>query len=646
MTDTSRTAAQSVFRDAIPPAAHAAHGDRQPQNFEEVRTWTAEHKPHDLQHLNVFLETWGYGPAYLLALSSAAPDPHSPAPHAFSSLLDWFDAAFPKSRRNQHPRLDLGVSLARYKKVREGVRRAIRGSMGAYERRAARNAAEDGWAELLALLKPLTENAGPLDARSFSMLKSFADIARRADLQPWQLAADTYEELEKAFATVPARELSKRAIATLNAWNGLVAFEDLLPPAPLPPLPVRRRAGELPPQIAARIDELVAIAATRIDLNTNKAHDRVSSEARDLYRAALRYHIKLLPQCPENPDMAYDRPVTDLESVNDVDALFAPEHISATIRATEDREHLPEALQADTALAYYKTVRLVLEKSLAAFDSGWSTEIKKRIKSSDYFKGVDRDEMPEHLQDWCRDLVNDPVKERRFHNLHRIFRAKAEAIMQTAQDETGRFHPERLSADDRARVIRLGVCAAVCAVMLTGRPLRLRNAIWLRHRGRRANINPRAGWEFFIPAEEAKAGKKIPEMTPCAERHGPAVLDWYLAHIRPLIDPKNASIYLFPSIRTPGGRLNPSTFRYWFQSAANDAGMAMTFNRFRHGFASILIREGEDIRNISDMLANTPAVCARRYAFLDPDRGATHSQNTMTRAANNVEQTLRRGART
>jgi site-specific recombinase XerD len=124
------------------------------------------------------------------------------------------------------------------------------------------------------------------------------------------------------------------------------------------------------------------------------------------------------------------------------------------------------------------------------------------------------------------------------------------------------------------------------------------------------------------------------------------VLDWYLAHIRPMIDPKNASIYLFPSIRTSGGRLNPSTFRYWFQSAANDAEMPMTFHRFRHGFASILIREGEDIRNIADMLANTPAVCARRYAFLDPDRGATHSQNTMMRAANNVEPTLRKGART
>ena len=118
-TRSPRTAAQAVFQNTGPCAAHAAHGNRQPQNFEDIRTWTSEHKPHDLQHLNVFLETWGYGPAHLLALSSAAPDPHSPAPQRYGSLLEWFDAAFPKSRRNMHPRLDLGVSLDRYKKVRE-----------------------------------------------------------------------------------------------------------------------------------------------------------------------------------------------------------------------------------------------------------------------------------------------------------------------------------------------------------------------------------------------------------------------------------------------------------------------------------------------------------------------------------------------
>ncbi|MCB1313714.1 MAG: site-specific integrase [Sedimentitalea sp.] len=325
--------------------------------------------------------------------------------------------------------------------------------------------------------------------------------------------------------------------------------------------------------------------------------------------------------------------------------MFAPEHVSATIRATEDREHLASAVQADSALGYYKTLRLILGRNADAFDPGCIAEITRRLKSSEYFKDVDRDEMPEHIQAWCRDLVNDPQTERRFHNLHRIFRAKAEQVIDGARDADGHFDAGHLGDRDRLRVIRLGVCAAVCAIVLTGRPLRLRNAIWLRYRGRRANINPKAGWEFFIPAEEAKAGVKIPEMSPRADRQGPDVLDWYLREIRPLIDPDNKSIYLFASIQTAGGRMNPSTFRNWFQSAANDAGIPMTFHRFRHGFASILIREGESMRIIADMLANTVGVCATRYAFLDPDRSARQAQEAMTRAADKAERRIRKGGR-
>ena len=632
----------STAKAALVTPIQSVNGNHQPVNFQEIWDWTAHHKKHDLQLLRVFLEKWGYGPAGTLSLSSNASDKSTPAPNSFSRLLEWFAAAFPKSRRGIHPRLDLCVTLDRYKKIREGVRRSILGCMGAYGARATRNALQDGWTELLALLQPLTENHGPLDQRSYSLLKTFVDIARRAGLEPWHLTEDMFDALEDAFVTAQDRELTKKAFQILNEWNGLVDFGDLLPQTPIPAPPARRLTDALPPHIEERIDQLVSIAATRIDINTSRIHDKVTQETKNAYRAALRYHVKLLPYCPIDPDTAYDRPVSDLEAANDVDALFAPEHISATIRATEDREHLPSAIQPDSALTYYKTIRMILERNVDAFDAADVADIKLRIKSSEYFKDAGRDEMPEHIQAWCRDLVKNPEKERRFHNLHRIFRAKAEEVMKNALDQNGVFDADRLSAQDRPRVIRLGVCAAVCAIMLTGRPLRLRNAIWLRHRGRRANINPGAGWEFFIPADEAKAGVKIPEMTPRVNRQGPAVLDWYLKSIRPLIDPKNESIYLFPSIRVPGGRLHPSTFRQWFQSAANDAGVPMTFHRFRHGFASILVRMGESMRNIADMLANSEAVCSKRYAFLDPDSSAKIAQDAMAEAASAAECTIRK----
>ena len=165
----------STAKAALVTPIQSANGNHQPMDFQEIWDWTAHHKKHDLQLLRVFLEKWGYGPAGTLSLSSNASDKSTPAPNSFSSLLEWFDAAFPKSRRGIHPRLDLCVTLDRYKKIREGVRRSILGCMGAYAARATRNALQDGWTELLALLQPLTENHGPLDQRSYSLLKTFAD---------------------------------------------------------------------------------------------------------------------------------------------------------------------------------------------------------------------------------------------------------------------------------------------------------------------------------------------------------------------------------------------------------------------------------------------------------------------------------------
>ncbi len=640
----------SIFRvNAVADTAIArAHGDTRVVSFQEVCDWTVANKPHDFQHLRVFLDVWGYGPACLLTLASEAPDDHTPAPRAFTTMLEWFDAGFPKSNRGKHPRPDLvDVSLARYKKVREGVRRCIRGAMGAYAARAARNEAQDGWRELLDLFVPLI--GGPVTKREFGLISKLADIARRAELEPWDLEdADAVEILDAAFVTNEERQLARRAIRQVNDWQGVLEFGDLLPTTGLPPLPTRRATDPLPEHIEKRVDELVATAASRIDINTNEAHPDVDENTRNSYRAALRYHIRLLPHCEPNAEVAYNQPIADLNSVNDVDGLFAPEHISATIRATQDREHLPTAVQADTALAYYKTIAVVFEKCDAA--SGLPTEIRRRLKSSEYFKGVSRDEMPEHIKSWCLKLLNDPEQERRFWNLHRVFHGKALKLMEPARDESAKFCADRLSDDDRYRVIRLGVCAAICAIILAGRPLRLRNALWLRHRGRRANINPR-NWTFFIPAEEAKAGKKIPEMSLRHERQGPQILDWYLAEIRPLLDPPGPeldpqgkrlnphgmSIYLVPSIRKRGGRINPSTFDIWFQSAANDAGISMTFHKFRTGLASLLIRNKTPLQEVADLLAHTLRVCQKRYAYINPDKSAQSAQDAMIAGADAVE---------
>jgi len=61
----------------------------------------------------------------------------------------------------------------------------------------------------------------------------------------------------------------------------------------------------------------------------------------------------------------------------------------------------------------------------------------------------------------------------------------------------------------------------------------------------------------------------------------------------------------------------------------------MTFHLWRAGVATLLL--DDDWNNLpiaADMLANTPAVCARSYAFLNPGKTIAAGQNILaTRAA-------------
>jgi hypothetical protein len=365
----------------------------------------------------------------------------------------------------------------------------------------------------------------------------------------------------------------------------------------------------------------------------------VASTTKSGWLAALRHHVRTLPVCPVTPALEYTNPITDLETVNDLAGLFAREHLFATLRRTREVEHLPDKISQVSAYEYYTDILMVLWRNNPEMDDFGdqidpdaptliATQTHTAIKDTKFMQeGRELAQgMTEKNQKWCEALVQDKTKRNRFRQMHLRMMAAATAILDVAKAE-GR----ELTYDEIIRVRQLGTSAAACAIEFSGRPIRMGNVLGLRLYGPRKNFfTPGKGnpdYSFVLLADETKAKKDEPETPLQTKLGGPKVLDWYLEVIRPLFPHHRKSIYLFPAVKEPSQRLGHRVFDTWFQRAAADVGLPMTFHQWRHGYASLLLdADWNNLPFAAQMLGNTEGVCARNYGWIDKKRVVLEGQ--------------------
>ena len=393
-------------------------------------------------------------------------------------------------------------------------------------------------------------------------------------------------------------------------------------------LQTRSEKKALPDHIEEFIERVVSAASIDTDINTTRTFTTVSKQRIGQYYASLRYFLRTLRDCSDDLDLDYIAP--SLDKTNDVSALFDPAHISAVIRRSEEQDHLPQTPTARTVASYMGDLLAALSKANVDVDLA---EIKIRTKTSVYCRAGREAEkgMTKKKQNWCEDLLSDSRKQRLFHNLHRVFQEHAQNIIDTAANDE-----RELTKIELEEVRKLGTIAAAVAIQNKGRPIRLGNVLGARIHGPNANFAQPSRysptWTFHLVAEETKTQKDEPSTS--ISGSGNDVLDWYYKRIRPLFHHADKSIFLFPAVES-AAHLNKGVFDRWFQRAAAKAGIPMTFHLWRAGVATLLL--DDDWNNLpiaADMLANTPAVCARSYAFLNPGKTIAAGQNILaTRAA-------------
>ncbi len=567
----------------------------------------------------------GYLLQYLTTLQSHCHG--APLETIFTSgdLLAEFDEVFPKPRKDKHPRPDLGQDLDAYKVWRRRCRLAITKATGQEDAKKVLRGRQDGWTELLEAAKLHTVESSLVHTAVISPLTTLSDIARRVGLEPWHLDDDeALNRLESGFETRKDRDHVRRAYDFLNKYRFIPEIAALIP-AEVLPVPSKAQAKlEIPSHIDDLLiswaDKATAVGKTgsRKDLVTGKDRKGNSKSTRDGYLAALRHHVRTLPNCPVDPDLDYLRPIKSLDAVNDVHGIFAVDHLAASLRRTAAVEHLPGTIIKRTAYSYYWDVVTVLARNEIDV-SAMTTTFKSSVfleEGKELSQG-----MTQATEDWCRALLHTPDRKRRFRCMHRILQAQAQEILDLAAAE-GRD----LTSRETTKVRQLGTAAAASAIQLAGRPIRLANVMGFRQRGASRNFfepNPkqaRPHYTFTLEAQETKANKKAPAAKLREELYGPQVMSWYLNTIRPLFPHADKSIYLFPAVDTPDAPLGTGTFDTWFQAATSGAKLPMTFHRFRHGYATLLLKNSwSNLGIAAKMLGNTPEVCARNYAWLEEE---------------------------
>lgn len=549
--------------------------------------------------------------------------------------MSWIEEEFPKASRGKHPLSATWQNLDAYKKWRRCIILAIKKATGIEAESSKRKERKDSWADLLIAAKSLRVSGKIKNPAELGPLSSLAEIARRADLATWQLGdPNAVARLEENFQTPLDLEKVRRSFKVINKHGTAAELRDFLPALPLSIPELRRNNWSLPEHIDTQIAEWVRIAARGkfgYDAILADDNDLLSVDTINCYFASLRHHLRALSVLPEYRDhfgVDPNSPSTALRDGNCIKHLFGAPQIASTIRTTAEKSGKKGGLKPRTAFRYYQDILTVLSRN----DIDVS-EIANVIKTNKFLRdaSLKSDCMTEKSENWCRLLVNDPERRRRFQNLHRILQAKAAEILNTAELE-GRS----LTKNELTRVRQWGTAAAASAIEWSGRPIRLSNVLKLRLSGNKANFfvpSPKLGikeYTFRLAASETKARKAEPPIPLRKELYGPQVIEWYLNHIRPLFPHARTSDYLFPAVLSANRPLPPETFDTWFQCAASRAKLPMTFHQWRHGYATLLLQANwNNLSLAARMLGNTPKVCAANYAWIDQEKMFEEGQNIL-----------------
>jgi len=522
----------------------------------------------------------------------------------------------PATDDNPYP--DEYPTSATYKDHRRCAQAALRGALGYYAKKALLRSRKDGWADLLATIKPFCGAGGFLNEKALLTVNALADACRAIDMEPADLCSmDRILELDATANDGNQRDTWRRAITYLTSLQTMIPDVSQYFPGSIISLSFARRTKNgLPDHLEQDIAKFVETASHEgVDRTSGRKHKERSENTQAGYRAALRHFLTTLGKAG-----------IPVAQANDLRSVITDENSIAAVAWLIENQDEPESIGNSTAASYFGSIITV-----AARNGIDVKEMASTVKLSEYL-AIGRamaKEMCGSTLRICKRVVADPASRQLFFTFHLFFRRRAEAILQNVGGNLA-----DLANEDRRLYIMFGVLAAFCAIQTEGAPERKMSVLKLRVRGLDANIwmpnrlSPL--WKIKLSAIDNSKTKTKRPITDVLDE-GSATLSWYYDNVRPLLEGSTPSSFMFPGLETQG-HIRQQTFDGWIARGTAEAGLRMTAHKFRCVQATLLL--DEDWNNLvlaAHLLGNKPKTCQTYYAWINEEELMARSQEVRSK---------------
>lgn len=439
------------------------------------------------------------------------------------------------------------------------------------------------------------------------------DEARKSGLSPQGLSKDWLIDLMDDL-DVSRRRGIPRAIQLLEeARADSPAIDKLLGSAPLPNPSILRRArvAEIPDHLDQQLLSLAeALCAGEIDEISNEFVGGKAKATFYTYRAAARKYVATALACDALP-----------ADCQDIAESFDKKIFIEVLRnwIGEDRR---EHQITDRSMRSYVSKIIPIAASLGKDVSF----MKKALDINPNLKNgrAEANTMPLDTRAFCSRLLRFRNAEMTFKSLHIRFQQQAISLM--SADTPGPYSAQR--------IVQLGTIAVFAAIALWGVPLRIGNMRSLRHRGGNPTLvlphGARQRAHLLIPAPDVKNRKPIKAHISDGPTRALEILEWYLEEIRPRMPWADHSSYLFPG--ETGELISTQSLRNWIQDHSRDLGIPMDPHNFRHGLATLYLRDHPgDYSGAARLLCNTPETVRAHYAWIDEEGEMRKVQEAVAR---------------
>lgn len=471
---------------------------------------------------------------------------------------------------------------------------------------------QDEWVELISAMQALQAVRGP----ALVSIKILADEARRAGITPRDLDRDWLLRLCDDLGVGRRRSIVK-AISMLREERAHCPLVDALLPADLADIAVARRQAvhDFPAHIDAQIDEVVSdYCGGAYDEILDERIGGKSEATINVYKAALRKYI----------ETAID--VAAVPSEEQSLTRFLDKSVFTSVMRTWMAEtDESKKISARTMRSYTANIRTISAHIKLSYD-----HIDAALKNNRHLKKGKEDatQMPEAIQVFCRRLLRDRRVELTFLSLHLRFQQASIAQLKDATDKD--FEQKRHKA------IALGVLAAYSAVALWSTPLRITNLRCLRIYGTNPSLilPNRVGGDVYVlvDAGDVKNRRPVRAKLNSGPTRALEVLLWYIREIRPMLPHAATTEYLFPGFE--GEVLCAQVIRNWLADNSRDLGMPMHPHNYRHGLATLYLRDHPgDYSGAARLLFVTPNTVRQHYAWIDQEAALRQVQSEVAKMA-------------